>query len=137
VACENRDVAQCIEGCRVREGCFGGSVSCDTLTNRAEVCVQAVGCRYLGTCEGAEGCSGLDFDEECPFTAGCVQVRRCDGEGFTCESLEDSQCELYSQCELGSHCVGNARSCSDVGSTSSCLDVPGCIPADTAPTVLD
>lgn len=137
VACANRDATQCISGCSIREGCFGGPVSCETLTDRAELCIQTEGCQFLGSCEGEPGCAALGFSDECEATPGCNIVRVCAGAGLDCSGLEDSQCELYAQCELGIECVGTPRSCGDVGSVEQCVAVPGCSPADTRPSVLD
>ena len=136
VPCSNRDLAECNAGCRVREGCIGGTVDCESLTDEPTLCVQTAGCRYLGSCTGAEGCSGLMY-EVCAMTPGCVQVRRCGGAGVRCNQLEDSQCELYPQCALGEECLGSATACGDLGSTAACYDVPGCYPADTTPAVVE
>jgi len=54
----------------------------------------------------------------------------------SCDSFGDTQCELYAQCTLGTECRGSATKCSDLDSSSSCLDVPGCYPADTKPSVV-
>ena len=136
VSCDLRDASECDHGCRLNEGCFGDSpVTCDSLTDEPNLCLQTPGCRYVGTCEGAANCPPLNF-EVCAITEGCQQVRRCSGEGVTCDRLEDSQCELYAQCELGSRCEGSATSCGELDSSKSCLDVPGCYPADTTPSVV-
>jgi hypothetical protein len=136
VACENRDLGECNAGCRVREGCIGGEVDCESLTDEPTLCVQTAGCRYLGSCDGNEGCSELSY-QACADAAGCVQVRRCGGEGVACDRLEESQCELYPQCVRGQECTGSATRCGDLESTAACLDVPGCLPADTTPAVVD
>ena len=136
VACGNREIGQCTDGCRVFEGCVGDVVTCESLTDRPEICIQTEGCRYLGTCEGREGCENVGFDE-CGETPGCVQVRRCDGRDFSCPDLEASQCELYPQCRLGTECQGTATSCGDLGSVDECSSVPGCFSADTDPAILD
>jgi len=135
VACANRDLSECNAGCQVAQGCFGDDVTCDSLTDDPMLCLQT-GCRYIGTCEGEAGCATLSF-ETCGTTAGCVQVRRCYGSNVRCASLEESQCELYPECALGSRCQGSAASCDEVSTTSACLDVPGCFPADTTPSVVD
>jgi hypothetical protein len=136
VACENRDLGECVAGCRVREGCIGNTVDCASLTDEPNLCVQTAGCRYLGSCDGADGCEDLSYDE-CPGTAGCVQVRRCGGAGVRCSELEDSLCELYPQCARGSECIGTPTACEDLGSTGACYSVPGCVPADTTPAVVE
>lgn len=136
VACENRELSQCTAGCRSFAGCLGDSVACESLTSRPSVCLQTEGCRYVGSCEGGAGCEALDFGT-CANTAGCVQVRRCYGGSVSCAKLEDSQCELYPECRLGEECRGTAKDCSDLSSTASCLDVPGCFSADTEPSVVD
>jgi len=136
VPCENRDLGECNAGCRIREGCTGGTVDCASLTDEPNLCVQTAGCRYLGSCDGAEGCDALDYDE-CADVAGCVQVRRCGGSGVRCAALEDSLCELYPQCDRGSECTGSAKACGDLDSTSACYSVPGCLPADTTPAVVE
>jgi hypothetical protein len=135
VACGNRDLSQCTAGCSVREGCFGDVVTCESLTENPTLCLQ-LGCRYGGSCEGGPGCADTNYDL-CATTAGCVQVAQCFGDDVRCSRLEDSQCELYPQCSLGRECVGDATPCGDLGSTSACLDVPGCLPADTTPSVVD
>jgi hypothetical protein len=135
VACANRDASECNHGCQLRTGCVGDLiVSCESLADNPPLCLQ-IGCRYVGSCDGAEGCADLKYDQ-CGMTVGCMQVRRCIGEGVRCDSLEDSQCELYSQCTLGSECLGSATKCSDLDSASACLDVPGCYAADTKPSVV-
>lgn len=136
VACDLRDPSECDSGCRLNEGCFGDApVTCESLTSSPNLCLQTPGCRYLGSCEGGEHCPGLDFTT-CGTTEGCMQVRRCGGEGVTCDRLENSQCELYAQCELGSRCEGKATSCGDLDTSKECLDVPGCYAADTTPPVV-
>jgi hypothetical protein len=135
VACENREVADCNAGCGAFEGCLGGSISCDSLTADPILCLQT-GCRYVGTCEGREGCGSIEF-ESCADTPGCEEVRRCYGTTVTCASLGDDQCELYPQCRLGQECRGTAAPCNDLSSPRSCLEVPGCFPADTEPSVTD
>jgi hypothetical protein len=136
VACENRDLNACNGGCEVISGCLGDVVSCESLTDRPTLCVQTGDCRYVGSCEGAEGCEAFTFDA-CATAPGCVQVRRCFGTEVSCSSLEDSQCELHPQCSLGRECGGSASSCSDLDSTAACLDSPGCFSADTEPSVVD
>lgn len=138
VACENREPSECNLGCELYEGCHGDPIQCDSLTRDPDLCLQ-LGCRYVGTCEGLAGCEGIEF-ELCGTTRGCTQVRRCypgEFEAFRCEDLEDSQCELYSQCTLGSRCTGSAVPCEDLPSTAACIDAPGCLPADTTPSVID
>jgi hypothetical protein len=135
VACDNRDANECNHGCQLRTGCVGDAViTCDSLTDNPNLCLQT-GCRYVGSCDGADGCQDLKY-EECGMTQGCMQVRRCIGAGVRCGTLEESQCELYSQCTRGSECIGTATKCSDLDSSSACLDVPGCYPADTKPSVV-
>ena len=56
VACGNREISECTAGCSVREGCIGSTVDCASLTDEPNLCVQTAGCRYLGSCDGAEGC---------------------------------------------------------------------------------
>lgn len=136
VACENREVSACDAGCRVQSGCLGDAVACETLTDNPTLCLQTPGCRYVGSCEGAEGCSRLEF-EVCGQTEGCLQVRRCYGDGTRCEDLEDSLCELYPECALTQRCTGSAISCGDLDTESQCLSVPGCFPADTTPSVVE
>jgi len=136
VSCDNRDLSECTEGCRVREGCVGTTVDCASLTDEPSLCVQTAGCRYLGSCDGVEGCEDVGYDE-CADTPGCVQVRRCGGSGVRCSALEDSLCELYPQCTRGSECTGSATACADLDSTSACYSVPGCVPADTTPSVVE
>lgn len=136
VACENRELDDCNGGCRVFEGCLGGTITCESLTDVPNICFQTPGCRYVGSCEGAEGCADLDFDD-CGSTPGCVEVRRCYGGSLTCASLERDLCELYPECRLGEECGGAAFPCNDLSSTAQCLDVPGCFPADTEPSVVD
>jgi hypothetical protein len=136
VACSNRDPGECKHGCELRSGCVGDvPVTCDSLTDEPNICVQTKGCRYVGTCDGAANCKQLTY-AECGMTEGCMQVRRCIGDDFDCNRLEDSQCELYSQCKLGSQCVGSATQCNDLDSQSACIAVPGCYPADTKPSVV-
>jgi hypothetical protein len=135
VACENRDIAACTDGCHVFSGCVGGTITCESLTDRPQICLQTDGCRYLGSCDGREGCSAVDFDT-CAETPGCQQVRRCAGGSVACADLDDSQCELYPQCRLGEACQGTADSCHDLGSRSECSAVPGCFPDDTEPSVV-
>ena len=135
VACSDRDVNTCDHGCRLERGCLGEQpITCESLTDNYDLCLQT-GCRYVGSCDGAAGCTQLTFDV-CGTTPGCVQVRRCFGGSVSCGSLDDSQCELYEQCVLGSRCTGSADSCGDLDSTSACLDVPGCYAADTKPAVV-
>lgn len=136
VACSNRDIADCNAGCRVFEGCVGGRVDCASLTDEPELCVQTAGCMYLGSCDGRAGCSNLDYDT-CGTTSGCVQVRRCGGAGVACSNLEDDLCELYPQCARGQECRGSALACGELESSAACNDVPGCLPADTEPAVVD
>jgi hypothetical protein len=136
VACSNRDASECKHGCELRSGCVGDvPVTCDSLTDNPNVCVQTKGCRYVGTCDGAANCKNLKYDE-CGMTEGCMQVRRCIGDDFDCNRLEDSQCELYPQCKLGQQCVGSATSCGDLDSQNACIEVPGCYAADTKPSVV-
>lgn len=136
VICENRELAACTDGCRVYSGCVGASVTCESLTDRPELCLQTADCRYVGSCEGRDGCENVDFDT-CGETPGCIQVRRCFGGSVSCEDLEASQCELYPECRLGEECRGEPDDCSDLGSGSACSAVPGCYPADTRPAVVD
>jgi hypothetical protein len=136
VACENREVDQCTNGCRIFSGCVGSTVTCESLTDRPQLCVQTGDCRYVGSCEGRAGCENVDYDT-CGETPGCQQVARCIGGSVTCESLDESQCELHSQCRLGEQCQGDADDCTGIGSLSECSAVPGCFPADTRPTVVD
>ena len=136
VACENRELEDCNGGCRVSEGCLGGTITCDSLTDVPTICLQTPGCRYVGSCEGADGCEELDFDA-CGGTPGCVVVRRCFGGSLTCASLERDLCELYAECRLGEECGGSAAPCNDLESTAQCLNVPGCFTADTEPSVVD
>jgi hypothetical protein len=136
VACENRELAQCTDGCSVRSGCVGTEVTCDSLTDRPMLCVQTGGCRYLGSCTGRAGCENVEY-EACGETPGCNQVARCAGEGVSCTDLESSQCELHPQCRLGEECSGSADACDELGSSSECSSVPGCFPADTSPSVVD
>jgi hypothetical protein len=136
VACSNRDTGECNHGCRLRTGCVGDLiVSCESLTDNPNLCLQTSGCRYVGSCDGAEGCRDLDY-AACPMMEGCMQVRRCIGDGVRCNSLDESQCELYSQCTLGNECLGSATQCDELDSSSACLDVPGCFTADTKPSVV-
>jgi hypothetical protein len=136
VACSDRDVNTCNHGCRVQTGCLGEQpVTCESLTDNPNLCLQTEGCRYVGSCDGEPECAALDF-EACGNTAGCTQVRRCYGDGTRCGDLEESQCELYAQCTRGSRCVGSADSCGDLESAGACLDVPGCYSADTKPSVV-
>jgi hypothetical protein len=135
VACSSRDLSECNHGCHVRSGCVGNTaITCESLTDKPDLCLQR-GCRYVGSCDGAEGCGQLKYDA-CGMTAGCMQVRRCIGDDVPCSDLEESQCELYSQCTRGSECIGSATDCSDLDSSSACLAVPGCYPADTKPSVV-
>jgi hypothetical protein len=136
VACGDRDLAECNGGCRPYEGCLGESVSCESLNDNRTLCIQTGDCRYVGSCEGVEGCETTAF-EACATAPGCVQVRRCYGTGVTCANLDDSQCELYAQCELSEECRGSAAPCGDLDSNASCLDAPGCFPADVTPPVVD
>jgi hypothetical protein len=136
VVCADREIDQCAHGCEVRSGCYGeANVTCDSLTDNPPLCLQTPGCRYVGSCDGVEGCKALGYDA-CPGTPGCVQVRRCYGAGTTCDQLEQSQCELYPQCSFGSQCIGKATPCAELGSEVSCSDVPGCYPANTKPHVV-
>lgn len=134
VACENRNLAECSGGCGVYEGCLGGVVSCESLTDNRELCIQTGDCRYVGSCEGVEGCDSTPF-EACATAPGCVQVRRCYGTDVTCANLDTDQCELYAQCELGEECRGSAAACGDLESNAACLDAPGCFPANVTPSV--
>jgi hypothetical protein len=136
VACENREIAQCTDGCEVVSGCVGGEITCDSLTDRPQLCVQTADCRYLGSCTGRAGCENVGYDD-CALTPGCTQVTRCAGSGVSCEDLEDSQCELHPQCRLGDECRGSADDCSELGSSAACSSVPGCFPADTRPAIVD
>jgi hypothetical protein len=137
VACGDRDVDTCNHGCEVESGCLGDSeITCDSLTNNPDLCLQTPGCRYVGSCDGGPGCNQIADFAQCGTTPGCTQVRRCFGGSISCDSLDDSQCELYSQCVLGSRCVGSADSCGNLESAGSCLDVPGCYSADTKPSVV-
>jgi hypothetical protein len=137
VACDHRDLGECNGGgCEVHAGCLGESVTCDSLTDRPNLCLQTGDCRYVGSCAGEAGCSQVAFDV-CADTPGCVQVRRCYGGSVTCGSLADSQCELYPQCQLGQECRGSATDCGDLDSRVSCLQAPGCFSADTEPSVVD
>lgn len=136
VACENRELAQCTDGCSVNSGCVGTEVTCESLTDRPTLCVQTGGCRYLGSCTGRVGCENVEY-EACGMTPGCQQVARCAGDGVQCGDLEDSQCELHPQCRLGEECRGTADACDSLGSSSECSAVPGCFPADTQPSVVD
>jgi hypothetical protein len=136
VACQNRELADCNAGCRSYQGCLGGTITCDLLTSDSTLCRQTGDCRFVGSCEGAEGCGSIDFDV-CTDTPGCVEVRRCSGTSVTCASLGDDQCELYPQCRLDAECRGSAAPCNDLASRTACSDVPGCFPADTEPSVVD
>lgn len=137
VACENRELSTCTDGCSVYSGCLGGTITCESLTDRPQLCLQTADCRYVGTCEGREGCENIaDFDV-CGETPGCVQVRRCFGGSVSCGDLENSQCELHPQCRLGDECRGTAVDCGDLASSDECSSVPGCFPADTKPAVVD
>jgi len=136
VACENREVGQCTNGCRVFSGCVGDTVSCESLTDRPMLCIQTGSCRYVGSCQGRPGCENVDY-ETCGETPGCEQVARCTGGSVTCSSLEESQCELHPQCRLGEACQGDADECRELTSGSACSSVPGCFPADTEPSVVD
>lgn len=136
VACENRTLDDCNGGCRTYEGCLGGTISCESLTNVPNVCVQTQGCRYVGSCEGGDGCEELGF-EACGTAPGCQQVRRCIGGTLSCADLEDDLCELYPECQLGRECRGSAAACNDLASSAECLEVPGCFAADTEPSVVD
>lgn len=135
VACENRELGACTDGCSVFSGCIGGTLTCDSLTDRPELCVQTEGCRYVGTCEGRAGCENVTFDV-CGETPGCVEVRRCFGGSVECGDMEESQCELYPECHLGQECRGTADDCGDLGSGAQCSRVPGCFVADTEPSVV-
>ena len=116
-------------------GCVGDlPVTCESLIDNPDLCLQT-GCRYVGSCDGADGCDKLPY-AQCGMTEGCMQVRRCIGDSVSCDSFGDTQCELYAQCTLGTECHGSATKCSDLDSSSSCLDVPGCYPADTKPSVV-
>jgi hypothetical protein len=136
VACENRGVAECTDGCSVFSGCVGDTVTCESLTDRPMLCVQTGDCRYVGSCQGRAGCENVEY-ELCGETPGCEQVARCSGGSVSCESLDDSQCELHPQCLLGQQCRGNADSCRELDSSSECSAVPGCFLADTEPSVVD
>jgi hypothetical protein len=136
VACENREIGQCTDGCSVFSGCVGGEITCESLTDRPTLCVQTGTCRYLGSCTGRAGCENVDY-EACGETPGCVQVARCSGDTVECGDMEDSQCELHPQCRLGQECRGNADSCGELGSSSECSAVPGCFPADTEAAIID
>jgi hypothetical protein len=136
VACADRELDDCSHGCEVHSGCYGEApVTCDSLTDNPTLCLQTPGCRYVGSCDGAEGCSQKSYDD-CATAPGCQQVRRCYGDGTTCDKLEQSQCDLYSQCEFGSQCSGKAIACADLDSEVSCNDVPGCFPANTKAAVV-
>lgn len=137
LSCENRAPAQCTDGCGMVEDCLGGPVTCDSLTDDGlQLCNQTPGCTWVGQCGGASGCGDRSYDS-CEEQEGCIKVRRCYGEGTTCEGTESSQCELYPQCALGSVCSGEALECEDLGSTSQCNSVPGCYAADTTPAILE
>jgi hypothetical protein len=136
VACENRELATCTDGCSVYSGCLGSTVTCESLTDRPQLCVQTGDCRFVGTCEGREGCAAVPYDA-CAETPGCVQVRSCIGGSVSCGDLEDSQCELHPQCRLGDECRGSADGCGELSSSTECAAVPGCYPADTKPSVVD
>lgn len=136
LACENREIGQCGQGCRVFSGCVGGTIECESLTDRPALCVQTGDCRYVGSCQGRKGCENVDY-EECDATPGCQQVARCTNGSVTCASLEDSQCELHPQCRLGQECRGEADACAELQSSGECSAVPGCFPADTDPVILD
>jgi len=137
VACENRELSSCRDGCSVYSGCLGGTITCESLTDRPQLCLQTADCRYVGTCEGREGCENISDFDACGETPGCVQVRRCFGGSVSCADLEDSQCELHPQCRLGEECRGTATECGDLVSSEECSSVPGCFPADTKPAVVD
>jgi hypothetical protein len=134
VPCADREVSDCNAGCTLESGCYGDPITCDSLTATPTLCVQTPGCRYVGSCDGVEGCKNVAYDQ-CAMTSGCQQVRRCYGDGTTCGTLDASQCELYPQCTRGQQCVGKATRCSELA-VSSCLEVPGCLPADTTPAVV-
>jgi hypothetical protein len=142
VACENREIDQCRSGCRVFSGCLGTEpVTCESLTDRPMVCVQTGECEYLGSCTGRAGCENVEY-EACGETPGCQQVARCGVRGdaapfVTCDSLEESQCELHPQCRLGQQCEGEPDDCGSLDSGSQCSATPGCFPADTQPSVVD
>jgi hypothetical protein len=137
VACENREIDQCNSGCRIFSGCVGADpITCESLTDRPMLCVQTGGCQLLGSCTGRAGCENVAYDP-CGETPGCQQVARCDGDDISCDSLEESQCELHSQCRLGEQCRGEADSCGSIDSSSACSAAPGCFPADTKPSVVD
>lgn len=136
VRCENREIAQCTQGCRVFSGCVGDTVTCESLTDRPTLCVQTGDCRYVGSCRGRDGCENVDY-ETCGETPGCEQVARCSGGTISCASLEESQCELHPQCRLGQECRGDADACDELVSSSECSAVPGCFPADTTPSVVN
>ena len=136
VACENRELATCTDGCSVFSGCLGSTITCESLTDRPQLCVQTGDCRYVGSCEGRAGCENVGYDA-CAETPGCVQVERCYGGSVSCGELEDSQCELHPQCRLGQECRGEADSCGSLSSSSECAAVPGCYPAETKPSVVD
>jgi hypothetical protein len=136
VACGDRDLVDCNAGCELSEGCFGNDITCDSLTSNPTLCLQTNGCRYVGTCEGPAGCEERSYSD-CVNGPGCLQVERCYGGSVSCNSLEDSQCELYAECALSQRCQGSATTCNELDSTSACIDVPGCYPADTTPSVVD
>lgn len=137
VACAERAPAQCTEGCGMSEGCNGGPVSCESLTdNGRPLCNQTPGCTWVGQCDGLAGCSDRSYTE-CEDQPGCNQVRRCYGDGTRCEGMADDQCGLYPQCEVSSVCSGGAVQCEDLGSVAQCNTVPGCYAADTSPALLD
>lgn len=137
VSCEERAPAQCTDGCAPVDGCHGGAVSCESLTDDGlTLCNQTSGCRWVGQCDGVAGCGDRDY-ETCEDQVGCTKVRRCFGDGTTCEGTERTQCELYPQCTLGASCLGEALQCEDLGSTAQCNSVPGCFAADTSPAILD
>lgn len=137
VACTERAPASCTDGCAMFQGCNGGAVTCDSITDDGQIlCNQTAGCTWVGQCQGVDGCSERSFSE-CEDQVGCQEVRRCFGEGTRCEGMADSQCELYPQCAISSVCGGNAIQCDNLGSTAQCNTVPGCFAADTSPAILD
>jgi hypothetical protein len=138
VVCENREINQCNNGCRVFSGCIGAdSITCESLSDRPMLCIQTGNCRYVGSCEGRAGCENVEYTA-CGETPGCTQVPRCSGSSVVaCSSLEESQCELHPQCRLGEQCQGSADSCGGIGSDSECSATPGCFSADTKPSVVD
>jgi len=136
VACENRSAEECAGGgCSIREGCLGGELTCDSVEGLT-LCNQTPGCRWVGQCDGSDACRALSYNE-CGNAPGCVQVRRCYGDGTRCEDLEASLCELYPQCENRSSCTGNATDCIELEADGQCSGTPGCFIADTTPIVAE